>query len=261
MSPMRTADERLLETWRKEQLRPVEGWDFAHLQGRMTEDHPPWDFAALCWSALRQSHHTLDMGTGGGEQLLTFADLLPSDTVATEGWPPNIPIAQAALEPHGVRVVTYDAEAAVSAARVMPFEDDRFDLVLNRHEAFVASEVARVLRPAGTFLTQQVAGDDAPELLELFGGTPSYPDHLREQLLDGLRSTDLVVEDGAEWTGAYHFRDVAALVAYLHLVPWDVPDDFTVDRYADELLALHRDNRARDITLTKRRFWLRARKP
>lgn len=233
MSLTGAADERLLDTWRAEQLRPVVGWDFAHLRGRMTEDHPPWDFDALCRSQLQSAHHVLDMGTGGGEQLPTFADLLPRDTVATEGWPPNIPIARAALEPHGVRVVPYDAEAAESAARVMPFEDDRFDLVLNRHEAFVTSEVARVLCPAGTFLTQQVAGDDAHELHELFGGTPSYPDHLREQLLDRLGSADLIVEDGAEWTGAYRFRDVAALVAYLHLVPWDVPDEFTVDRYAE----------------------------
>ena len=32
---------------------------------------------------------------------------------------------------------------------------------------------------------------------------------------------------------AYRFGDVAALVAYLRLVPWDAPDDFTVDRYGD----------------------------
>jgi hypothetical protein len=35
------------------------------------------------------------------------------------------------------------------------FRDGAFDLVANRHEAFVATEVARVLSPGGTFVTQQ----------------------------------------------------------------------------------------------------------
>lgn len=36
-------EERLLGGWRTEQSRPVAGWDFSHLQGRMDEDHPPCD--------------------------------------------------------------------------------------------------------------------------------------------------------------------------------------------------------------------------
>ena len=48
----------------------------------------------------------------------------------------------------------------------------------------------------------------------------------------------MMVLDAAEHVGAYTFRDVAALLAYLRLVPWETPDDFTVDRYAERLLAL-----------------------
>jgi SAM-dependent methyltransferase len=254
-------DQRLLGAWRREESRPAVGWDFSHLQGRMTEDQPSWDFDALCRQALKFTRHVLDMGTGGGEQLLTFADVLPEDTVATEGWPPNLPVARAALAPHGIPVVAYDPESAVAADRRMPFGDGRFDLVLNRHEAFVAEEVARVLAPGGVFLTQQVAGDDARELHEWLGGQASYPAHLKDQLVGQVRAAGLVIEVEAEWTGAYRFDDVAALVAYLRQVPWDAPDDFTVDRYADRLLALHRDHHGGPLTVTKRRFWFRACKP
>jgi len=36
------------------------------MDGRMTNDLPPWDFAASCRAALTGTEHVLDMGTGGG---------------------------------------------------------------------------------------------------------------------------------------------------------------------------------------------------
>ena len=253
-------EAQLLERWRVEAERPVEGWDFRHLAGRMDEDQPPWDFDGMSRQALSLARHALDMGTGGGEQLLEFVDVLPEDTVATEGWAPNLPVARTALQPHGIDVVDYDPESEDQTARRMPFEDDRFDLVLNQHEAFVAEEVCRVLAPGGVFLTQQVGGDDAHELHGMFGGESSYPAHLHDVLVGQVRAAGLTVEDGKDWTGHYRFRDVAALVAYLSIVPWDAPDDFTVDGYADQLLALHRDLAGGELTLTQRRFWFRARR-
>jgi len=69
----------------------------------------------------------LDIGTGGGEALLTFADILPGDTVATEGWAPTVPVARAALESRGIPVVSYDPEAPEATdpkARAMPERGD-----------------------------------------------------------------------------------------------------------------------------------------
>nr|WP_275578569.1 methyltransferase domain-containing protein [Yimella sp. NH-Cas1] len=96
------------------------------------------------------------MGTGGGEHLLQFADLLPADTTATEGWQPNIAVAQRNLAPYGIEVIEYGApDDDVGSAR-MPFRDDRFDLVLNRHESYSARELARVTAPGGTVLTAEL---------------------------------------------------------------------------------------------------------
>lgn len=141
----------------------------------------------------------------------------------------------------------------------MPFEDGRFDLVLNRHGAFIAEDVARVLASGGVLLTQQVAGDDAHELHQLFGRGAPYPAHLRDELIGKVHRAGMEVAEAAEWAGSYRFRDVATLVAYLRIVPRDAPEDFTVDRSADPLLALHHEQPGRDITLTKDRFWYRAR--
>lgn len=252
----------LLASWRAEETGQPEGWDFSSLADRMTEDPVPWDLDAAYAEALDAAEHVLDMGTGGGEHLLRFLDRLPADTVATEGWSPNVPVAERALRPHGVDVVAWPADDE-SDLDQMPFPDGRFDLVLNRHESFDAREVARVLAPGGVLLTQQVAGDEMAELHELTGKQPDHPEVRLDLFREALVQAGLDVVDGAEHVGSYVFDDVAALVAYLQLVPWDVPDDFSVDRYADAMLALHArgPDRGQPLRLTRKRFWLRARRP
>lgn len=253
------APEGLLDVWRAEETGQPEGWDFSRLAGRMTETAEPWQLDRMWRDALHLSRHALDMGTGGGEFLRRFAAALPNDTVATEGWPPNVGVAKAALEPYGVTVVQHDPDADVH----MPFLDGRFDLVLNRHEAFRADEVARVLSPGGVFITQQVGGDEMAELHAVTGHRPPHPEITLRNCRRQLEAAGLEVLDEGESRGSYAFVDVAALVAYLQLVPWDVPDDFSVDRYPASLWRLHRDGpaRGRPVRLTRVRFWIRARKP
>lgn len=57
----------------------------------------------------------------------------------------------------------------------------------------------------------------------------------------------ITVED---WSGGMTFKDAEALVTYLGLLPWDVPEGFTVDAHADALLRLD----SAPITVTQRRF-------
>ncbi len=165
---------------------------------------------------------------GGGEVLLRLVGALPRDTVATEGWVPNIAVATRNLASHGISVVPYDAESDPS----LPFEDDQFDVVLDRHEAYVASEVFRVLHPGGRFLTQQVDGRDFEETQAIFGGQSRYPDVTLEHLRADALAAGFEVTASQEWRGQARFADVATLVRYFAYVPWEVPDDFSVDRRA-----------------------------
>ncbi len=163
----RSVPSELLAAWRAEENGQPEGWDFSSLDGRMDQDSPPWDFEQVCRAAATHSSRLLDMGTGGGEALLAFADVLPQDTMATEGWAPNVPVATAALAAHGIPVVEFGQPEDAAEPEPMPFPDGRFDLILNRHESYHPQEIARVLAPGGTFLTQQVGGDELSELREL----------------------------------------------------------------------------------------------
>lgn len=241
-----------MDAWRAEEVRARSGWDFSTLDGRLSHEQPPWDFTAICRAAGRVATSVLDLGTGGGEQLLRLRDRLPADVIATEGWPPNIPVASRALAPYHIPVVDYDAERGDT----LPFPDGRFDLIIDRHEAYDAAEVARVLVPGGVFLTQQVGGDNFAELRDVFGAPHLYPGIQLPELTAEAEAAGLHVTESAAWRGSAEFLDVAALVAYCMLVPWDVPDDFGVDRYRDTLLTLH--GRAQPLRFSETSFWLRA---
>lgn len=228
------------------------GWDFSRLDGRLTSEDPGWDFEADCLDAMRGAQRILDLGTGGGERLLTLLSELGEDCkgkviAATEGWDPNIPVATKALAGAGVPVLAYDAE---TDAR-LPWQDGSLDLVMSRHEAVDMAEIARVLAPGGRVLTQQVHGHEVPEMREWFGGQVQYPDVTAEHDVAAMEAAGLEVDTVDDWSGAMEFADAEALVTYLGMVPWDVPEDFSVDVHAETLLRLDAE---RPIAVTQRRY-------
>ena len=247
-------DSGLIRRWQESWDSPSTGWDFSRFGDRLDGDAPPWSYVDLARDCLHRATAVLDVGTGGGEVLQTLADDLPVDTVATEGWAPNIPVAREALAPHAIDVVAYDAE---TDAR-MPFPDGRFDLVLDRHEAYDVHEVARVLRRSGLLLTQQVDGHDLADLNELLDGGPTAYAHVTlDRFRADAESAGLVVELAEAWSGDLRIADVDTLVGYLAMTPWTV-EGFTVESRAETLLLLHRDGLP--PSFTQRRFVLRARK-
>ena len=142
----------------------------------------------------------------------------------------------------------------------MPFESGEFDLVLNRHSGLNCAEVARILAPGGTFLTQQVHGLWAQDLLAAFGTTPQWPDATPEYYLPRLEAAGLSVETAEEWLGKLTFHDIGAVVYYLKAVPWLVPG-FSVDTHTDNLMRLQeRLQREGELVFEARKFLIQARK-
>lgn len=85
-------DSGLVSRWQEIWDEPVSGWDFSGFGDRLSGDEPPWSYLGLAREALPAASSVLDLGTAGGEVLLSLADALPADTVATEGWAPNLPV-------------------------------------------------------------------------------------------------------------------------------------------------------------------------
>jgi SAM-dependent methyltransferase len=238
----------------------LKGWDFSSLADRWVEPPPPWNYRARVLARLRRSTSMLDMGTGGGE-FLSSLQPLPSRTCATEGYPPNVPIARERLGPLGVEVVrTYiEDNAKIPQRGGLPFRTSGFDLVINRHESFVAREVFRVLGPSGRFLTQQVGSENLIELNRLLGAErPSVGEWNLDVAIRQLEDAGFRIAQGRRASLASWFKDVGAVVCCLRAVPWQIPD-FSVQGYISELRRLDESIRRKGgLEVKAMRFFLEA---
>jgi SAM-dependent methyltransferase len=226
---VRTFDDLVAEAERAD----VAGWDFSWLDGRASEERPPWGYARLVATRLPTVSSALDIDTGGGEVLAEMA-AFPPLMCATEGWPPNVAKARALLAPLGVDVVHVDVDGR------LPFPDATFELVTSRHPVRPDwPEIHRVLGPGGRYLAQHVGPASAFELIEYFLGPlpghrsardPRFAVRAAEQV--GLSVTDLRTA-----RLRMEFFDIGAVVYMVRKCVWWVPD-FSVDRYLDKLRAL-----------------------
>ena len=119
---------------------------------------------------------------------------------------------------------------AGDGAAVLPFPDHSFDLILNRHGDVNAGDVARLLKPGGFFLTEQVGAENDRELVELLlGKLPlPYPDQTLERMARALTDAGLTICRGETCFRPILFYDVGALVWFARILPWEFPG-FSVD--------------------------------
>jgi SAM-dependent methyltransferase len=254
---LKKISEELLEKWQAEEHQPFTGWDFSYLDDRWVDETPPWSYEEMVRELMPTSGAMLDLGTGGGEKLLGFKDVFPPRVAATEGYPPNFRLAKERLEPFGVEVVESDG----SLSEILPFENEAFDLVIDRHTGFSIAEVKRVLTPGGIFLTQQVDGRNLSDLSAAFDCEQPWTYFTLDFVLDKIKDTDLVVEVALEWTGKLIFKDVGAIVYFLKAIPWIVAD-FSVERNLEHLLALQkRFEQEGELVFVQRRMVVKASKP
>jgi SAM-dependent methyltransferase len=257
---------------------PVDGWDFSWFatgraggasRARATEERPPWGYAKLLGQRLAAlagvpGAGALDLQTGGGEVLATALAMgpgAPPVLAATESWPPNVAVARRNLARFGAEVV-----ALPDAHSDLPFGDGSFDLVVSRHPVHVPwAEVARVLKPGGRYLSQDVGPGSVAELTAFMMGPPdpsppARPHRDPSWSVAGAEQAGLTVVDLQEFHGRMEFNDVAAVVVFLRKVIWIVPG-FTVAGYRDRLRALHEQiGRDGPFRATSVRFLFEARK-
>ena len=263
-------------TWKQQ----FGGWDFSQLtlSGRisfnMSEEQLGWDFTKIICQTLAKlvesddnrstdEVYLLDLGTGGGEYLEEILPTLPIrekklTVYATESHRPNFLLAKQRLMPYGVTVIESDSDSLHS---LLPFDDDgpKFDLIISRHTCYNIREVDRLLKfKTGTFITQQVDGTSARDLIELFGHQPKWPFFNLTYGSLGMKSQapNMKLVQAQESTTNLVFKDIGALIIYLHAVPWLI-DDFSVRKYQDVLLKLHHDGQTK-LTFTTKYMLLKA---
>lgn len=197
----------------------INGWDFSKV--KCVSEGIKWDLYHEVTKACRKSDILLDIGTGGGEAILSIAEsaLLLVGIDQSTGM---IETATHNLAKSGipnVRFLKMDAEE-------LEFPREFFNVVSCRHSAFVAKEIAEVLVKGGTFLTQQVSENDKSNLKEAFGrgqalGTKAGT--LKERYMTELREAGFSNIQSYEFNVTEYYQTAEDLIFLLSHTPI-IPD-------------------------------------
>ena len=213
--------EELRMIWEKEEsIAQIKGWDFSHIHGRYEEENSlPWDYATIIHELLREDMKLLDYDTGGGEFLLSLHHPY-RNTAATEGYPPNVQFCR---------------------EKLVPFSDNSFDIIINRHGDFDPSEIRRMLKTGGFFVTQQVGCENDRELIDaVLPGLekPFSHNNLKEQR-KAFEEAGFDILKAGEAYCPIRFFDVGAFVWFAHIIEWEFPG-FSVEKCFDRLIQLQK---------------------
>ena len=168
---------------------PIEWWDFGWLDGRAVEERPTWRYFDRVVERAADVSTLLEIQAGVGS-MVGRLESLPRLSVATEGFPPSVAKAAPRLRSRGVHlVVTSETRQA------LPFVAGSFELVISRHPIEVWwREIARVLRPGGTYFAQHVGPHSLRSLSELLmGPLPDASD--RDTELEGRAAEAAALRD------------------------------------------------------------------
>ena len=224
--------DKKISCWKaEEELAHIHGWDFSHIDGRCVEDTDfSWDYRQVISEYLRPEMKLLDIDTGGGEFLLSLNH--PSEnTAATENYPPNVRLCEETLSPLGI-----DFRSADGAGK-LPYADESFDMVINRHGDFNPVEIHRVLKKDGLFITQQVGAENDRELVELLCGKTEqpFPEQYADKIGEKFCKAGFSILRQEECFRPIRFYDVGALVWFARIISWEFPG-FSVDTHLGNLL-------------------------
>lgn len=227
--------EELKALWKsEEEVAHIHGWDFSHIDGRYEEEMDlPWDYKTIIQDNLKEDMMILDYDTGGGEFLLSLNHPF-QNTAATEGYPPNVELCKGKLLPLGINF------KACSDCTTIPFDDESFDMIINRHGDFNAKEAYRLLKKGGLFITEQVGEENDRDLVEMVLPNTAIPFpglNLKEQV-KGFEEAGFSIERGEEVFRPIKFFDVGAFVWFARIIEWEFPN-FSVDNCFDKLLEMH----------------------
>ncbi|MBI2971693.1 MAG: methyltransferase domain-containing protein [Candidatus Aenigmarchaeota archaeon] len=247
--------DELIRQWKSDENAPFQGWNFSYLKGRYKEGEPNWNYKSIAKRLIKKSDSVLDMATGGGE---AFSEILTAfkrkKAVAIEGYKPNASVARKNLRKQGVKVIY------ANETKKLPFKDEEFDLVLNRHGGFNANELARIISSGGLFFTQQVDGRNLKDLMKEFETVPKWESNTLSNVSKQLKHVEFEIVKAEEWEGKTIFKDVGALIYFLRAIPWIV-DDFSFKKHRTTLERFQKRIESKGkLEFTARRFLILAKK-
>lgn len=201
-----------------EQVGKTNGWNFDSI--RCVTEGTSVDLYHHVQHLLQRHHVLLDMGTGGGKALLH----LTSSAALLVGIDQSAAMIQTAqrnqqaVAANHVRLLEMDANE-------LQFPNAFFDMISCRHAPFQVHEAARVLRPGGYLLTQQVAEKDKWNLKQAFQRGQAYDvphgtlqrQYMQQLEQAGFQNVDIVESEVHEYYESA--EDLIFLLKHTPIIP------------------------------------------
>lgn len=197
----------------------LNGWDFSKV--KCVSEGTIEDLYREVRKVCQPSDLLLDIGTGGGEAILSLAEsarLLVGIDNSTEMIKTATRNAAASGLSH-VRFLEMEADC-------LHFPDAFFNVVSCRHSDFFAKEVARVLMKGGTLLTQQVSENDKLNLKKAFGRGQAFdtkPGTLKQRYMTDLSAAGFSDIQTFDFNRMEYYQTAEDLVFLLKHTPI-IPD-------------------------------------
>jgi SAM-dependent methyltransferase len=208
------------------------GWDFSHMATE--QETAPWDFLEVVSRYLRPGDSVLDIGTGGGERLLSLARQFHT-AIGVDPDPAMVHIARE----HG-RQFSHVSFLSMGAEQ-LDLDDSLFDVVLTRHAPTYVPELHRVTKPSGLFICQGIGGRNMGNIREAFetGSGSRYEEDGRTVIAD-LAARGWHILATASYDVRYWVKDLPSLMFWFKAIAGanEVPADFSVPRHADVINSL-----------------------
>lgn len=224
----------LKEMLLKEERKVFQGWDFSYLKNRWKDEQIPWDYYQIIKRYLKADMKLLDMGTGGGEFLLTLNHPY-KNTYVSEGYEPNVALCKQKLSPLGITVEK-------SYGEKIPYENEEFDIVINRHESYDIEEVYRCLKSQGIFITQQIGCENDMDLVRRIDPKAKlrFPNKNLASALKEAQNAHFQIVQQEEAITPILFYDLGAFVYFAKIIEWEFIG-FSVDKCFTQLLDMQKE--------------------
>ena len=186
----------------------IKDWDFEMFQAE-TDYLTDWDMYELLRKVTDSNSRVLDLGTGGGEKVLSMFPEYLKEVIATDFSKEMIKTAKNNLKISGRKNIKFKVMNNLK----LDFPKNYFDVVVARHTVIDSKQIYEVLKPGGYLIIRGVDMLDCWELKRIFGRGQGYNDSKPISLIDyenvldaGFRDVELVPIHCREYFKDYETR-------------------------------------------------------
>ena len=172
----------------------IKDWNFDMFQAK-TDYLTDWDMYELLRKVTDSNSRVLDLGTGGGEKVLSMFPEYLKEIVATDFSKEMIKTAKKNLKISGRKNIKFKVMDNLK----LDFPKNYFDVVVARHTVIDSKQIYEVLKPGGYLIIRGVDMLDCWELKRIFGRGQGYDDEKPISLIDyenvnyaGLEGTEFL---------------------------------------------------------------------